>query len=274
MTTTPRLADRHGSGLALLAVHGLGVDHRIMTPLLEPLFGEGAEDAGSAREVERFYLDLPGHGAASGEDARTAAEVTDVLDRWVAEELGDRPFVIVAQSLGGQVARELVGRRPAQACGMALIAPLVEGEEDERRLPERTVLERDDAFLATLGDKERKVFTTMSVVQTRAQYELFARDHLPGVRAADGEVMAELKGDGSAGREDGPERWEAPVLVVCGRQDDRVGWRDQVDLLAHYPRATYAVLDGAGHNVHLERGGAVRVLLGDWVDACLTRSRG
>ncbi len=55
-------------------------------------------------------------------------------------------------------------------------------------------------------------------------------------------------------------------LLVTGRQDHLVGWRDQWELLEHYPRMTYAAVDGAGHNVHLDRPFVVRSLLGDWLD--------
>jgi hypothetical protein len=56
-------------------------------------------------------------------------------------------------------------------------------------------------------------------------------------------------------------------LLVAGRQDHLVGWQDQLELLEHYPRMTYAAVDGAGHNVHLDQPAVVHGLLGGWLDA-------
>jgi pimeloyl-ACP methyl ester carboxylesterase len=45
-----------------------------------------------------------------------------------------------------------------------------------------------------------------------------------------------------------------------------VGYLDQFDLLPHYPRATYAVLDTAGHNLQIEQPQLFNALMGEWLD--------
>ena len=52
---------------------------------------------------------------------------------------------------------------------------------------------------------------------------------------------------------------------MTGRQDSVVGYLDQWSLLPHYPRSTFAVLDAAGHNAHLERPEVVNGLILDWL---------
>jgi len=39
----------------------------------------------------------------------------------------------------------------------------------------------------------------------------------------------------------------APTLILTGRQDNICGYRDAWEVLELYPRATFAVLDRAGH---------------------------
>jgi pimeloyl-ACP methyl ester carboxylesterase len=53
---------------------------------------------------------------------------------------------------------------------------------------------------------------------------------------------------------------------VLGRQDDHVGYRDQWDLLEHYPRASFAVLDRAGHNLQQEQPVLFEALVEEWLD--------
>lgn len=58
--------------------------------------------------------------------------------------------------------------------------------------------------------------------------------------------------------------YEGPTLIVTGRQDNKVGYRDQLALAEHFPRLTLAMLDRAGHNVHLDQEGAVRGMVQNW----------
>ena len=64
--------------------------------------------------------------------------------------------------------------------------------------------------------------------------------------------------------ESGPQ-YERPSLILCGRQDSVTGYDDQFPLLPHYPRATYAVLDMAGHNLQIEQPGLLAALVREWL---------
>jgi pimeloyl-ACP methyl ester carboxylesterase len=61
-------------------------------------------------------------------------------------------------------------------------------------------------------------------------------------------------------------RIEAPALVVAGRQDSIVGYRDAWPLLEHLPRATFAVLDRAGHALEDEQAALFSALVNEWLD--------
>lgn len=56
-----------------------------------------------------------------------------------------------------------------------------------------------------------------------------------------------------------------PSLIIAGRQDAIVGYRDAWNILEKYPRATYVVLDRAGHPLE-EKTGLVSVLMNEWLD--------
>ncbi len=57
-----------------------------------------------------------------------------------------------------------------------------------------------------------------------------------------------------------------PTLMVAGRQDSIVGYAGLWRLLDNYPRATYAVLDHAGHALPHEQRGLLTALMGEWLD--------
>jgi pimeloyl-ACP methyl ester carboxylesterase len=65
--------------------------------------------------------------------------------------------------------------------------------------------------------------------------------------------------------EQGPA-YANPTLILAGRQDATVGYAGAWRLLDHYPRATFAVLDRAGHGLPHEQVGLLGALLAEWLD--------
>lgn len=52
---------------------------------------------------------------------------------------------------------------------------------------------------------------------------------------------------------------------MCGKQDDCVGYEDIWALLKSYNRATFAVLDVAGHNLQIEQVSVFNELVSNWL---------
>ncbi len=55
-------------------------------------------------------------------------------------------------------------------------------------------------------------------------------------------------------------------MIVVGRQDNVVGYKDTLTLLDSYPRATFAVLDRAAHNPQIEQIQLVHALFSEWLE--------
>lgn len=252
---------RRGSGTVLLAIHGNGVDHRLLLPLDDCLSNAGG--------WERVYLDLPGFGATPPlNDAGGLPEVADWLCGAVETLTAGAKFAILANSLGALLARHLAARFPNRVLGMALIAPVVDPVVKRRRTPQRVVLSRDDTLLASLSGPDAQDFAEMAVVQSPETWERFRTAALPGIRAADPAASVRLarRYQLATVPEEEMPMFARPTLIVTGRQDHVVGHEDQADLAQHYPRATVATLDRAGHNVHLEQPTAVEALMRNWLD--------
>ena len=60
------------------------------------------------------------------------------------------------------------------------------------------------------------------------------------------------------------------MTFILGRQDPVVGYADALALAASYPRATYLVADGAGHNPHHEQPELCAAALEAWLDAVVS----
>ena len=59
--------------------------------------------------------------------------------------------------------------------------------------------------------------------------------------------------------------YAGPTLVVAGRLDSTVGYAAAADLVDHYPHATLAVVDDAGHALPHEQPDLLRALVAEWL---------
>ncbi|GAB2588922.1 alpha/beta fold hydrolase [Kribbella endophytica] len=233
----------HGEGIPVLAVHGWTPDHRLMTGCLEPVFAD-------LPGYRRIYPDLPGMGRSPGGAIDSTDGVLDALLAFVDSVLDGEPFLLVGESYGGYLARAVAARRPEQVLGLGLICPIgVAVEHAERTVPPHVVLESTPGLVDPPED-----YLEMTVVQTPETLQAFLTDVVPGLDAADVDAMARIRKNWTltASPESGPA-YERPTLILCGRQDSSTGYVDQWALLPHYPRASYVVLDAAGHNLQFEQ---------------------
>ncbi|WBB65492.1 alpha/beta hydrolase [Micromonospora sp. WMMD812] len=251
-----------GAGAPVLALHGWSPDHRLMLGCLEPVFA-------GRTGYRRLYPDLPGMGASPAPpEIASSDDVLDAVQDVVDEAFGDTPFLLVGESYGGYLARALVRARPDQVLGLALICPIGTAvEHAERRVPRRQVLRADPELLASADPLAAEEFADIAVVQSPETLRRFSDEILVGLDLRDAAAMARIRQRWTLARdpEDGPV-FPRPTLVLTGRQDDSVGYLDQFALLPHYPRATFAVLDVAGHNLQIEQPALFDALVSEWLD--------
>ncbi|MNI68763.1 alpha/beta hydrolase fold protein [compost metagenome] len=62
------------------------------------------------------------------------------------------------------------------------------------------------------------------------------------------------------------EPYYKPTLILTGRQDSMTGYQDVWKLLESFPHASFAVLDRAGHNLHLEQESILEVMVKEWLN--------
>ena len=260
-----------GAGIPVLALHGWTPDHRLMSGCLEPVFTTMA-----AQRYRRLYPDLPGMGATPAlPQVSSSDDILDAVQAFVDEMIGEEPFLLVGESYGGYLARGLIRARPEQVLGLALICPVATLEHAERTLPPRQVLRPDPSLFEGLDADLAEGFATMSVVQTPQTLRRYQEEIQPGVAVADTAAMARIQKHWRLSQDpDHPHlgAFERPTLILAGRQDDAVGYVDQLRLLPQYPRASFAVLDLAGHNVQIEQPGLFTALMLEWLDRVAVES--
>lgn len=257
----------HGEGMPILLVHGWSADRDYMLADLEPVFGEHPG-------WRRIYLDLPGHGETPAPEwLSTEDQLLAIVRGFIEGLLPDGTLAIAGSSYGGRLAVGLVRLIPERLAGAGLLVPAISAPDGSLDPVDVCVLFEDPLVFEDLAPDEEWMPDTLVVHERWMVDELRAHD-MPAYRRADYAFLARLEANlqatGVAGRPGPP--FERPSLILAGRQDSTVGYRTAWSLLDEFPRATYAVLDMAGHQLgRLERPGLFRALVGDWLERMASR---
>jgi pimeloyl-ACP methyl ester carboxylesterase len=238
----------HGAGRPVLVLHGAGVDHREAEACFEPAFDGVAG-------LRRIYPDLPGMGRTfAPETLRSADDVLDTLLGFVDEAIGGTGYLLIGHSAGAYYAQAMAARRPAQVAGLALICPLLSGLRD---VPEHRVV----VGSGEIGDD---VFRSYFVIQTPELLERYERYVAPAATLVDDAAMERI-GERWALTSDDAPAYPGPTVVVAGRLDSTVGYAAAADLVHHYPHASLAIVDDAGHALPHEQPELLHALLAEWL---------
>ena len=254
----------YGQGRPLIALHGWSLDHHHMVSALEPVFKR-------RQGWKRIYPDLPGHGRTSGEDWITNQDqMLDVVMEFIENIVHGERFGLAGTSAGAYLARGVVHREAASVDGLLLVVPLVVADDAKRTLPPHVTLVEDSALISELEPAEAEVFQ-LAVVQSRRLLDSIRSDPALTGGLGDQEFQERIRRK--------PERYAysfdvdalrepfaAPSLIITGRQDSGVGYRDAWGIVENYPRGTFVSLDRAGHSLDIEQEGLFQALVSEWLD--------
>lgn len=224
-------------GLLVAFTPGATMDHRMF-------------DAQVSAVVEAGYRALTwdprGHGLSKpiGSGFSVAAVSEDLIA--ILERLGAREAFLVGQSLGGNVAQELVFRHPERVLGLVVI-----GCTCNTILPSKLGLLALKASplafrLWPYGDLKRR---TAKNVSARPDVQEYARGAID--RVSRKEFLTIWKAVAQTLHEEPGYRIERPLLITHGDKD-RLGNISKIapDWTARDPNSRYVVIPRAGHNAN------------------------
>lgn len=254
--------ESYGDGLPVLMLHGYGIDHHVMTGCMEPIMK-------NRPGYKRIYMDLPGMGRSKAPDwLENTDQMLDIVIGFSKKVMPDGDLLVAGESYGGYLARGMVYKIRERLDGVLLICPVMVGERSKRQLPPRRVFVKDEKLLARINPEDRKFFGRMLILQDKRRWERFQQDILPGRRMMDTAFLERLKQHGyeCSFDVDRIKPFDRPSLILAGRQDTSVGYKDALRLIDNYSRGTFAILDRAGHGLEVEQEKVFNCLVNEWLD--------
>lgn len=257
-----------GDGRDVVLVHGWTMDYRDEYRAYEPIFK-------SRVGWKRHYPDLPGMGRTPADSGITDMDgMLEALLGFIRATVGERRFVLSGTSAGGYLARGVLARMGDQVDGVALRVPLIVPDDDRRDRDPIHPLLVDPAVMDAIPADERAELGDV-LVQTPAYAAALRANQRevvsPAMAVADGGFLAPIRDDPkryafSFDVDAEMPRFERPALIVTGRHDSHVGFRDAWRLMDSFPRATFAVLDRGEHGLPIDQQGLYAALVSDWLD--------
>jgi pimeloyl-ACP methyl ester carboxylesterase len=228
-----------------------------MTGCMEPVFSDNGG-------YKRIYLDLPGMGKSeSAEWIKSSDDILDIVISFIEKVIPNENFLLAGQSYGGYLSRGIIHKMEDRIDGVLLICPLIIPEFKKRNVEEHAVLEKDSEFLSKLTIEETEDFNL--VVQNRKTYERFKNELVCDVDDRFLENLQQSAYSLSFDVDKLNKKVYKPTLILLGKQDDCVGYKDAWNILGNFPRATFAILDKAGHCLQIEQESLFNSLIDDWL---------
>lgn len=248
-----------GTGHPLLLLHGMPLDHRHIANDFEPIFEK-------RNGWRRLYPDLPGMGKTRAPDSLIKQDqILELLSNFMDTVAPGERFGVAGTSYGAYLARGLIYQRGSDIDGLLLnVPPFITNKQP---LPRPLVVHRDPAFLAALTPDEQDM-QGFIVVQSLALLQEFRDVFNPAGAIADKTFLQRLDENFSFSFDADalPAPFPAPALFLTGRHDNWCGYHDTYTLLDSYPRASFVVLDRAGHALAVEQKSVFRALVDEWLD--------
>jgi pimeloyl-ACP methyl ester carboxylesterase len=253
-----------GEGIPIIILHGWGVDHRILKGWIEPTFHS------LKKRYKRVYIDLPGMGKTPVNDSiRSSDDMCDFVYKFINHVIPNERYLLVGKSYGGYLSRGLAKMDSKRISGMFLICPLVFCETQREHAPKRSVVEVEKGIKAIIPKEEWESFDLFHARQTVSVWNLYKEHILPATKIADYHFLDTVLINNKSFKDpiDSPDNhYTFPSVFLSGRQDWCVGYTDLFSILEQYKRASYLVIDNAGHNLEYEQFEIVKTHFLKWLE--------
>jgi pimeloyl-ACP methyl ester carboxylesterase len=230
-----------GKGKCLVLLHGFLESLNIWNDFVNELSGE----------FKILTIDLPGHGNTEQFGEVHTMELMADTVKAVLEYLQISECVLIGHSMGGYVTLEFASKYPEYLCGLGLFHSSVFADSPEARLNRDRTME--------IVKKDRRgfiqnfipgLFAPANRIKYSSEINALKED---ASKISKSSIIAAL--EGMKGRKDHQRTLsilDAPVLIIAGKEDQRVTVNTVLEMVALPKHADVLILSNVGHMGYIE----------------------
>lgn len=264
----PIYYEEYGVGKPILCLHGFPEDHKVLVGCIEPVLQ-------NTKGYRRIYLDLPGMGKTPAmPNIKNADDMLDLIEGFVAKIIGNESFLVIGQSYGGYLSLGLIYHMQNKIDGVFLLCPCVVADKQNRILPNKQTIFKDQNLTSSNCTNVDFIdYMDYGVILTAETWTRYKNEILPGLHMADPLFIENYQKQGYSFTFEFEIRklnYNKPACIITGKQDNCVGYINSLELIENFTRATFTIMDAAGHNLQIERPKLFNIHLEDWLDRTCT----
>ncbi|MDI4585231.1 alpha/beta fold hydrolase [Oenococcus sp. UCMA 14587] len=248
-----------GSGTPIVFLHGLSLNKRSTYLFFEPLLNAG--------KYQRIYLDLPGMGNSNPIFPSTSDHVLETIIKSIKEIIGSRKFILYGHSYGGYLAQAIAADLADQTLGVFLTCPVITADRSKRLTGEHINIFEED--INPVENKEYFAdFLSMNVIINNRAWQSYQDLIISGLQSEDKSFVNRLRNNYSFIFEEKLKNtnYQFPIKIMVGRNDQVVGYREQLKLINHNDNGEIVLLNRTGHNLMIDQDKSVNFHFGLFLD--------
>ncbi|WP_165983153.1 alpha/beta fold hydrolase [Macrococcus brunensis] len=252
-----------GRGKPVYFIHGNGLELNSHYLLYDDLFDDAM--------YRRIYMDLPGMGESeAAQSIATTNDMLDVIMAFIDTLTPKQDIILFGHSYGAYMCLGLMDRWKNRITDAFLTCPVVEGQF-KARMREKLVPVIKEKIHVKDNQDYYDEYTDTTVVISEDTWRRYQELIVPGIKKADKAFMKALRRDESVYYqfrcEDVIDIGDRTKLqVILSKQDNIVGYQDQLSFFNKEANVSVTLLANTGHNPMIEEYELIRAIAGVFVN--------
>jgi len=200
---------------------------------------------------------------------KSADDILEILCKFIDTVIGQESFLLTGCSYGGYLSLGLTHKMKERIDGVLFLVAKFQSSKLEEN-PDYQLLWKSKELEQLEESNSLNKYLSMAVIATPEAYEKWNNHIQLGLNVVTKHQDSVL--DYSSSLEEAIKQvtFDRPSCILVGRQDGSLYCHHSqaYELIDRFPRATFAVLDGAGHIFQIDREPLFRQLVMDWIDRC------
>lgn len=238
----------YGQGQPIYFIHGHGLSLISMVETYEKIFEKLAN-------YQRIYIDLPGMGQSPADDQMDSSlAIAEALVQLIENLSPEGKIILFGHSYGGYLSMAINYLMPDRVQKLFLTCPPVKAINQERRLAKHKNVYLQEI---EIDPKYAKAYYEMSVVISPETLDRYQRISLPGIEQFNQEYDEFLQRQGQRFLKLPFEKemyaMDPQLCLILARNDQIVGYKDQIEVFIDKDNASIYLIENAGHNIMIDQ---------------------
>lgn len=239
-----------GAGKTIYFLHGLGLDSESMIQTYDAFLSD--------KNIRRVYVDLPGMGESEvNHDLNSSDDILRILQKFIIADSGDETISLCGHSYGGYLCLGLAHKLKTKVNSLFLTCPVLVANLANRKIGVHKNIFQGKVSVESY-ESYYEDFLSMNVLINNDTWEKYQKAIIPGLTKFNSDFWSDLQSNHyenySFSFEDELVSSSTPYkgMMLLGKNDQIVGYQDQLSLLNDSNDLEVTILNDAGHNLFID----------------------